>query len=130
MSVARTTFCNRIATIREAINTFNLRDRPLIPANATHNNSARIIRNGLAVQCFNIFEDFIKARTAEVLAAISSSGVVFSNLPENLQWAATVETVKAIDFQMKFRDTNDRIRYAQDYSGKIFSTKTHCLHFP
>ena len=123
MSTARTTFCARIATIRGAIQNFNLRDLPPTPSNLLHNASARIIRNGLAVQCFNIFEDFIRGRTAEILATISNSGLPFRHLPEDLQWAATVDAIKALDFQLKLRDANDRVRYAQDYSEKISSTK-------
>jgi hypothetical protein len=123
MSVARQTFCDRIATIKEAIASFNLRDLPPTPANTLHNNSARIIRNGLGVQCFSIFEDFIKARMSEVLVEISASGLPFTHLPEDLQWAVTVDAVKAIEFQLRLRDSTDRIRYAQDYSEKISSTK-------
>lgn len=122
MSVARTNFSERIASIRGAISNFNLRDLPPIPANTLHNASARIIRNGLAVQCFNIFEDFVKARMEELLTAISASGVSFTHLPFKFQQAATVEAIKAIEFQLKLRDKADRIQYAQDHSRKIHST--------
>lgn len=123
MSAARTIFCERIATIRSAICDFNLRDSSPNQGNPSHNNSVRIIRNGLAVQCFNIFEDFIKARTGEVLAAISNSGVQFQHLPEDFRMAATVNTIKAIEYQLKFKEASDRISYVQDYSEKISSTK-------
>lgn len=127
MSVARVTFCERIDLIREAVHNFNLRDLPPSPANVSHNNSVRIVRNGLAVQCFNILEDFIKARTGELLLTISSSGVPFNHLPENFQWALTVDTIKAIEFQLRLRDVGDRISYAQHYSEKISSTKLPTL---
>jgi hypothetical protein len=103
---------------------FNLQDLPSTPANLSHNTSARIIRNGLAVQCFNIFEDFVKARTGEILANIAGATLPFGSLPQALQMAATVHTIKAIDFQLKLHDAADRIRYAQDYSEKVSSTKS------
>ncbi|MBX3751031.1 MAG: hypothetical protein KF897_13150 [Opitutaceae bacterium] len=127
MSVARTTFCDRIGSMRKAITQFNLHDLPPTQANKDHNDSARIIRNGLAVQCFNIFEDFVRGRTNEILAELSASGVPFTNLPDDLRWAATVDSIKAIDFQLKLRDVNDRIRYAQDQSESISSTKSPAL---
>lgn len=123
MSVARNTFCDRIGKIRRAVGEFQLGDLPAIAGNLGRNDSARIIRSGLVVQCFNIFEDFVKARIAEVLHEISSSGVAFKHLPENLQWATTVEAVRAIESQLKLQDSADRIRYAQDYSEKLASTK-------
>lgn len=124
MSAARLIFCERISTIRGAIIDFNLRDLPPIPTNSSHNNSARVIRNGLAVQCFNIFEDFVKARVEEILAGIATSGVLFNHLPMDLQWAATVGSVKAIEQQLKIREKAVKIRYVQDVSEKISSTKT------
>jgi hypothetical protein len=124
MSAARKAFCDRIGSVRGAIGNFNLRDLPAIPANAAHNDSVRIIRNGLAVQCFNILEDFIKARTAELLDGVSTSGLPFQYLPERFQWATTVDAVRAIDYQLKLRERADRILYAQDYTAKISSSKT------
>lgn len=123
MSVARTEFCDRIATVRAAVVEFKLQDFPTTAANALHNKSARMIRNGLAVQCFNVFEDFVKRRANEVLESIGASAVPFSYWPDRLQRAVTVDIVKAIDFQLRLRDQDDRIRFVQEYSEKISSTK-------
>lgn len=123
MSAARDAFCERIGAIRGAITDFKLADLPLGPLNASHNKSARIIRNGLAVQCFNVFEDFVKARTGEILAEISAAGIPFGSLPEEFRRAATVDAIKAINYQMTLPHIADRVRYAQDYGERVASTK-------
>ncbi len=130
MSVSRKTFCERIATIKDAVANFNLQDLPPVPANLSHNKSARVIRNGLAVQCFNIFEDFVRGRTEEILLGISSSGVAFASLPEELRKASTVDVIQAIQFQLKLQDKANRISYVQDYSDKISSTKLAVFQLP
>ncbi len=130
MSIRRKVFCERIATIRDAIIEFKLQDLAPVLANLSHNQSARIIRSGLAVQCFNIFEDFVRGRTIEILNGISTSGVAFANLPEELQRAATVDVIQAIQFQLKLQDKGSRISYAQDFSDKLSSTKTAHFHIP
>jgi len=88
MSSARKSFCERIISIKSAITDFRLQDMPITPVNQSHNNSVRIIRNGLAVQCFNVFEDFIKARTNEVLLDVCSSNVPFEYLPDKFSAVA------------------------------------------
>lgn len=130
MSVARKAVCEGLNQIRTAIDDFDLRDKALLPDNRSHNASVRIIRNGLAVQCFNILEDFIKARTAEVLRDLSASHVAFTHLPEKLQLAATVDAVKAIAYQFRLRDKTTRIDYAQQYTAKIASTAMGAVELP
>lgn len=124
MSVARRNVYERLSATRRAINDFSLQDLPLLPANISYNNSVRIIRNGLAVQCFNILEDFARARTAEILSEISSSAVQFQYLPEALQRAATNDVVGALGFQTRLLEKSQRISYAQMYGAKIASTNT------
>lgn len=124
MSIARETFCDRISTIRNAIDDFALQDIPYDPVRPSHNLSVRIIRNGLAVQCYNIFEDFVKDRTAELLVTVSGSGVAFSYLPERLQRAVTVDVISAISNQLKQREKPDQIGYVQDCTRKIYSTQS------
>lgn len=130
MSVARSTFCERIGTIRSAIHSFGLRDLPAIPLHAAHNASARVVRNGLAVQTFNTLEDFIKARMAEALVSISRSTVRFSDLPLKLQKASTIGVIPAIQFQLRLLDTANRISYTQDQSLRIGTTVNPPLNLP
>lgn len=130
MSQARATFWQRIGAIRTAIADYALQDLPLLPANASRNASVRVIRSGLAVQCFNVLEDFIKARMGEALAEVSNSGVRFSWLPEALREAATLHAVKAVGVQVKRKPRADRILYVQTYGAKIASTQTGALELP
>ncbi|MFZ4595507.1 MAG: HEPN domain-containing protein [Verrucomicrobiaceae bacterium] len=130
MSAARKAFCERIATIREAVDAFNLRDMPLHSSNATHNASVRVIRNGLVIQCFNTFEDFLKARMSEVLTSLSARLRSIQHLPEKLRDAATVGVISAIQFQLKLQDASSKARFVQDCAGKIFSTTLGSIQLP
>lgn len=118
---------NRIKSIRSAVGLFNLRDLPsnTLP-HIEHNASARIIRNGLAVQCFNTLEDFMKARMAEVLSGIDDSSVRFVNLPNKFKTSLTCDVLKAILFQSKFQP--DQTTFVQDYCERIASTKSTSLN--
>lgn len=120
-------FWQRVGAIRTATADFSLVDLPLLPANVSRNASVRVIRSGLAVQCFNILEDFVKARTSEALVSVSASGVRFSWLPEALQEAATLGTVRAISVQVKRQPRTDRVLYAQTYGSRIASTQTGAM---
>ncbi len=102
---------------------FALHDLPATPQNLARNESARIIRNGLVVQCFNTFEDFLRERIAEILNLIESSNLAFLHLPDDLRKAATLESLKAIIFQLKLQDAPSRIGFVQDHCEKISSTK-------
>jgi hypothetical protein len=122
MSAARQNVCVRLGATRRAVSHFKLQDLPLSPANDPHNSSVRIIRNGLAVQCFNILEDFAKARIAEILNDISASRVRFQHLPQALQRASTIDSVSAIAFQVKLREKTDQISFVQQYTTSVAST--------
>lgn len=130
MSAARSTFCNRIATIRSAIDDFRLQDLPATPANLAHNRSARVIRNGLAVQAFNTFEDFTRGRMREVLSQISASSPAFCHLPDAFQKAATVDIMAAVQFQLKLQEPANRIAFTQTSCGDVFSTSTGAISIP
>jgi len=109
---------------------FELYDLPAISSNLARNDSARIIRNGLVVQCFNTFEDFVRERSAEILNLIETSRVSFGNLPSGLQKAVTIESLKAISFQLKLQDSANRINFVQDFCEKISSTKQSTFTLP
>lgn len=60
-----------------------------------HNESARLLRNGLMVVGVAALEDFLKGRTQEVLRYVSASGLPFGALPPKLQHAATLGAVRS-----------------------------------
>ena len=64
------------------------------------NDPNRLLRNGLAVTGFNLLEDFIKLRTAELLKEISGGSLAFTQLPDKLQRACTETVVKALRYQI------------------------------
>jgi len=123
MSAARSHFCKRIVSIRSSILEFNLQDIPAIGAESiARNDSARVLRNGLVIQCFNTFEDFVRDRIAELLEEIQSSGVAFSTLPTGLQKAATMDVLRAIGFQEKLTSVENRMAFIQEHCRKVSST--------
>lgn len=83
----------RIETIQKAASDSILIDRLL--TDSEHNERARLLRNGLMVVAFTSLEDFIRARTGELLDLISRTVVPFSDLPEFLRNAATMGAMKA-----------------------------------
>jgi hypothetical protein len=123
-------FCERISTIRSAIDNFGLRDLPPMPLNNVHNASVRVVRNGLAVQTFNTLEDFLRARMGEALASISQSSVQFANLPPALQKASTIDVISAIQFQLKLQEVTNRVAFTQANSRRIGTTVNPPLDLP
>jgi hypothetical protein len=83
----------RIETVEQASLDPFLIDRIL--TDVAHNDRACVLRNGLMVVAFTSLEDFIRARTGELLDAISRTVLPFSDLPETLQNAATMGAMKA-----------------------------------
>ncbi|WP_152645232.1 hypothetical protein [Kitasatospora griseola] len=83
----------RIETIEQAASDPFLIDRVL--TDIEHNDRARLLRNGLMVVAFTSLEDFIRARTGELLESISRTVLPFSDLPEMLQTAATMGAMRA-----------------------------------
>ncbi|MER5739789.1 hypothetical protein ACH4Q7_08650 [Streptomyces roseolus] len=90
---SRESFLRRIETIEGASTDPFLIDRVL--TDTAHNDRARLLRNGLMVVAFTSLEDFIRARTGDLLDAVSRTVVHFSELPEILRTAATMGAMKA-----------------------------------
>lgn len=101
----------------EAVNNKSLRE-------TEHNGIARMLRNGLTVVGFAALEDFIKNRTSDALSEIGSMGVLFTELPEKLQNAATYEAISALKYQIDLLEKTDKMAYMQEQSKKIASTAT------
>lgn len=93
-------------------------------AETEHNGIARMLRNGLTVVGFAALEDFIKNRTSDALSEIGSMGVLFTELPEKLQNAATHEAIAALKYQIDLLEKTDKMSYMQEQSKKIASTAT------
>lgn len=89
-----------------------------------HNSAARILRNGLAVIGFAMMEDFIKARTSEIMEKIGTGRTSFGELSILLQRAAAVDILSSLKFQASLRemDANATIKLFQDASAQINST--------
>lgn len=88
-----------------------------------HNQTAAMLRNGLAVVGFAALEDFIRTRTSEVALDLGRTGVRFDQLTDKLQKASTYGAIKAIDFQIKRLDSDsDKISLVQREAKRIYST--------
>lgn len=114
---ARDDFVNRVQAIRHAVTDPSslgvLQHQPAMPAK---DEAARLFRNGLAVAGFAVLEDFLRSRTAEVLARCSGSVLAFEDLPEPLQEFSTTGVVSALKFQVDMKS-----RQGEDVSGLIRS---------
>ena len=120
MSSARVQFLSRLASLRNSLAIDAVAPRPL--TEQSHNDVARMLRNGLAVVGFAALEDFIKSRTSEVLTEVGRTTVPFRDLPEKLRFATTFEVVEALTYQMSLRPRTDRVAYIQEHAQKIAST--------
>ncbi len=94
-----------------------------IAANS-HNGVANLLRKGLGIVAFNILEDFIKKRTSEALAKISSTRIPFSNLTPTMQDAAIYDALNSLAFRAKLekKDGGDWRTLIQGEALKIHST--------
>ncbi len=94
-------------------------------APSEHNNVANLLRKGLSIVAFNILEDFIKNRANETLDILASSGISYSNLPENLQKSAILDALSSLQFQAGIlkKDGQDYKLIIQEETKKIASTR-------
>ena len=92
-SPGRSSLIDRLRIIQEAVDHDLLVDREL--TNLEHNRRAQMLRSGLMIAAFTSVEDFIRARTSELLAYVSRTVVRFELLPEDLKRAATTEVMRA-----------------------------------
>lgn len=91
-----------------------------------HNAIAQLFRNGLAVSAFALLEAFIRGRTGEILARISSGAhaLPFNRLPDKLQDAAVYGAMEALVYRRKI--DSDKVSFRgimQDHAELIASTK-------
>lgn len=122
LSASRDIFLERLRILSNALVDPLLIDLP--PVNIDHNERARVLRNGLAIVSFNILEDFIKSRIAEVFANISNCGIPFNSLPSRIQDAALLHSLKGIHTvsNRKRKAAEDYKLFIQQETEKIAST--------
>lgn len=121
MSMARSDFLNRLDVLARTLAEPFVQDGAL--QDVKKNEIARLVRNGLAVAGFSHLEVFLRARSSEVLASISSSGIAFSQLPARVQVASTVGLIKALQNRVKiYSDDASRVAFVQQQGSYIAST--------
>ena len=99
MSAARVAFLSRIQAFQRALEADVIVSRDL--SQVEFNETARIFRNGLIVVGFATLEEFIRARTREILATITGAHVRFDDLPAALRRATVQDVLPALTFQTK-----------------------------
>jgi hypothetical protein len=91
------------------------------PDKTEHNESARILRNGLAVMAFAILEDFARTRAAELFLQLQAN-VVFASLPPKLQQFATVGVIEALMHRKRYLPVQMRQAFIQVHAAHVAST--------
>ena len=119
MSQARASFVTGLNALRASLSEPWIQD--LTPADVGHNERARLIRNGLAIMQFSLLEEFIRARTAELLGKLDTSRIAFASLPEKLQLAATRGAIRALDYQSRYKGASDAIAMIGSHAQGIAS---------
>lgn len=121
MSIARSDFLNRLNVLARTLAEPFVQDGAL--QDVEKNEVARLVRNGLAVAGFSHLEAFLRGRSSEVLASISSSGIAFSQLPVKVQHASTVGLIKTLQARVKiYSDDASRVAFVQQQGNYIAST--------
>ena len=121
MTHSRASFLDSLRGVERSLGEDALSTRALIPANAQHNETARLLRRGLYVVGFNLLEDFLKARTGELLALASATHLAFADLPPGLRKAAVSSAYSSGFSQARFhREDADTI--LQDVAAAVAST--------
>ena len=125
MSQARRAFLERLIAFEAALEDQNIVQRA--PSDHSWNIKAQLLRNGLAVVCFSILENFLRERTTEILKRLTSANIAFRQLPNKLHEYATLYALEAAAFQLKQHDAQrDDISYVQNIARQISST----AHYP
>jgi hypothetical protein len=123
MPDARSVYYSRMEAYKDAVSHASVLAGP--PSAVRENERARIVRSGLAVIGFAILEDFLRTRAQEILSGLGRYGLRFDQLPIALRRLATLNALRAINFQLQIRDAGrDDISYIQEMAGQIASTST------
>jgi hypothetical protein len=121
MAAGKDIFLAHMSAFGDAINHESIVERE--PNQHRENARARVMRNGLAVICFSILEEFFRLRAKEVLSHIGRTGIPFENLPEELRRILTVKALSAAVFHVRLLKPNrDDVVFAQEIAQQIAST--------
>lgn len=121
MALARETFLASMEGVRSSLSDEALSTKALLPANAQHNQTSRILRRGLFVVTFNMLEDFLKSRMSELLELASATSLRFEDLPPGLRAAALGGAYKSGKTQATFQ-RGDADAILQDVAAAVAST--------
>lgn len=123
MGTARDDFLERLGVFRGVATLPVLVNKA--PSEREHNDSARLLRNGLAVVAFTLLEDFLRRRFEEAARCIDGNQVRFEDLPEKLRAAATAGVVHSLSSQVRLRsyDEPERNQLIWRSAASLTSTK-------
>jgi hypothetical protein len=126
-SAAHVSLITRLGVIKEAVSHELLVDKTL--TDRKHNQRAQMLRNGLMIAAFTSVEDFLRVRTAELLACVSRTVLRFDLLPNELQRAATAEAMRAAYEQSKLlrKRGDDPLPMLQQTATEVASTSGSTL---
>jgi hypothetical protein len=99
---------------------------------SAHNERARILRLGLAVELFCSLEAFLRERVGEVLSWACQGPLPFDDFPIGLRRAATTGAIDALAFQVRLRGSTDSdiVPFLQTEASAIASTAAAGFAFP
>jgi hypothetical protein len=117
---ARSNFFDRLGHVELVLSDPCVTDGQL--GDTIKNAKARVLRNGLAVVMFAILEDFIRARTSEILGGVGNLGLTFKDLPARLQDSATTGLLKTLSFRLALCEESQKRKFLQDHAAKIASS--------
>ncbi len=124
MPTAKEVFIERFINLENALSSSEI--APLSLTQTSHNEKARMLRNGLAIIEFNIIEDFIKRRIGEAFKFIGDCNISFNILPDAIKDAAVFKALKGIIVRAENlkRISDDYISFVQLETKFIASTTT------
>lgn len=122
MTSAKEILIERFITLDTALSSPEV--LPLSLTQRSHNEKARMLRNGLAIISFNILEDFIKRRVGEAFKYIGTCGIAFNDLPDTIIEASVFNALKGIIQRAENlkRTTGDHISFIQEQTRFLSST--------
>jgi hypothetical protein len=121
-SQVRSALIKRLRLVDEAVDHELLVDKGI--TSTEHNQRARMLRSGLMISAFTSMEDYIRARTSELLICVSRTVLRFEDLPAELQRASTTEAMRAAYDQARMikRRGEDPLPMIRQAAADIAST--------
>ena len=119
---ARHDFISRLRALQRAVGVPSTINLPAFEK--AQNEAARMLRNGLAIVAFSTIEDFLRARSEELLATLTGAPLPFDDLPNDLRQATTEGVVAGLLFQVRLmrRNAEDPVSLIQRTGRALSST--------